>query len=64
MGLSPATDPDDLVPVRTQVTKAQQDWLVGEKKRRHVRSVAAVIRQIVQAAMDADAEQRKEAQAS
>jgi len=54
MGLSPATDPDDLVPMRIQVTKAQREWVQTQKRRRHTRSDAAVIREALQAAMDAE----------
>jgi hypothetical protein len=59
MGLSPATDPDDLVPMRIQVTKAQRDWVHAEKRRRHSRSDAAIIREALQAAMDAETCQEK-----
>jgi hypothetical protein len=59
MGLKPATAPDDLVPIRAQVTKAQHDWLESEQRRLQVRSMAPVIRRAIQAAMDAETQQER-----
>jgi hypothetical protein len=52
MGLSPAVDPDDLVPIRAQVTKAQWDYLLREKRRLQDRSIAPALRRAVQADME------------
>ena len=54
MGLSPSTDPEALVRVSAQVTRAQLAWLRAEARRRQVRSVPAVMRQIIQAALLVD----------
>lgn len=53
MGLALSTDPEALVRVSVQVTRRQLAWLRAEAKRRQVRSVPAVIRQVIQLAVDA-----------
>ena len=54
MGLSPAVNPEDLVPMRIQVTKAQKEWVQARMQRRQVRSEAPIVREVLQAAMDAE----------
>jgi hypothetical protein len=55
MGLNPASDPDDLVPIRVQVTKAQFEYLLREKRRYQDRSIAPVVRRALAAAMSDEA---------
>ena len=55
MALSPSTDPEALVRVTVQVTRAQLVWLKAEARRRQVRSVPAVLRQLIQTAEESAA---------
>ena len=60
MGLAPATEPDDLVHLRTQITKAQLDWLKSQQRRFQDRSVAPAIRRAMQVAMDTEQRARQD----
>jgi hypothetical protein len=55
MGLRQSDADDALVRITVQFTRAQARWLADEGRRRQVRSVPAVLRQIVQAEIDASA---------
>lgn len=62
MPLPQSDDPESLAPLNVQVTRSQKAWLEGQKSKRQVRTVAAVVRQIIAAAKDA--EQSSERRAS
>lgn len=53
MPLPQSNDPNALVRVTVQVTRAQRAWLQSQSRRQQVRTVAAIVRQVVQAAMEA-----------
>lgn len=59
MGLKPATDPDDLVQLVTQVTRAQREWLEAERRRCDDRSISSVIRRAIRDLMEEDEEIRE-----
>lgn len=58
MPLTESNDPDALVRLTVQVTRAQRAWLQDRSRRQQVRTVATIVRQVVQAAIDDERKQR------
>lgn len=57
--MKPATKPEDLVPLMTQITKAQHGWIEATMRRLQIRSRSAVVRHALQARMDAETSQEQ-----